>query len=131
MYLNFMNMLAFISPALFMFTIHVAMFAFRDWLVFGFLSAVNFGNFANTEFFNSFVYVIDFIYVMLMFGFVFYSMHFTHRHKKFLPFIYGILTIMGIFAIIVLIVLFVDMITGVIETIKCFQNENNCELTCK
>jgi cellulose synthase/poly-beta-1,6-N-acetylglucosamine synthase-like glycosyltransferase len=30
-YLNVMNMLAFVSPALFLFTIHIAMFAFRDW----------------------------------------------------------------------------------------------------
>ena len=30
-YLAFMNMLAFVAPAFFLFTIHIAMFAFRDW----------------------------------------------------------------------------------------------------
>lgn len=78
-YLNFMNILAFISPALFLFTVHVAMYAFRDYFFFGFLDEINYGDFSNTEFFNGFVYVIDFIYIMLMFGFIFYSMHFTHR----------------------------------------------------
>ena len=73
---------------------------------------------------------MDFIYVMLMFGFVFYSMHFTHRHKRFLPFIYAISTIMGVFAIIVLVVLFVDMITGIVETINCYVDANNCVITC-
>lgn len=31
-YLAFMNMLAFVAPAFFLFTIHIAMFAFRDWV---------------------------------------------------------------------------------------------------
>ena len=31
LYLAFMNMLAFVAPAFFLFTIHIAMFAFRDW----------------------------------------------------------------------------------------------------
>ena len=30
-YLAFLNMLAFVAPAFFLFTIHIAMFAFRDW----------------------------------------------------------------------------------------------------
>ena len=47
-YLNFMNMLAFISPALFLFTIHIAMFAFRDWTVEGFFNGANYEGFRNT-----------------------------------------------------------------------------------
>jgi len=35
-YLTLMNMLAFVSPALFLFTVHIAMFAFRDWF-FGYI----------------------------------------------------------------------------------------------
>jgi len=35
-YLSLMNMLAFVSPALFLFTVHIAMFAFRDWF-FGYI----------------------------------------------------------------------------------------------
>lgn len=40
-YLTIMNMLAFVSPALFMFTVHIAMFAFRDWFFGDVLRAVN------------------------------------------------------------------------------------------
>jgi cellulose synthase/poly-beta-1,6-N-acetylglucosamine synthase-like glycosyltransferase len=35
-YLTLMNMLAFVAPAMFLFTIHIAMFAFRDWF-FGYI----------------------------------------------------------------------------------------------
>lgn len=45
-YLNFMNMLAFVSPALFLFTVHIAMFAFRDWF-FGYIL----NNITNTSFY--------------------------------------------------------------------------------
>lgn len=31
LYLAFMNMFAFVAPAFFLFTVHIAMFAFRDW----------------------------------------------------------------------------------------------------
>lgn len=43
-YLTIMNMLAFVSPALFLFTIHIAMFAFRDWFFGDVLRAVNIGS---------------------------------------------------------------------------------------
>jgi small basic protein len=80
MYLTIMNMLAFVAPALFMFTIHIAMFAFRDWFFGNVLSALNDeSSFNTTEFYNSFVFVMDFIYIILMLGLVFKSIHFTHR----------------------------------------------------
>lgn len=44
-YLNLMNMLGFISPALFLFTIHIAMYAFRDWVFFDFFDTINYGSF--------------------------------------------------------------------------------------
>jgi len=79
-YLTFNNMLAFVSPALFLFTIHIAMFAFRDWAFLALQFTTNTGDFSTTEFYNAFVYTVDFIYVMMMLSLVFFSIHFTHRN---------------------------------------------------
>jgi hypothetical protein len=81
-YLTLMNMMAFVAPAIFMFTIHIAMSAFRDWFfgnVLAGLSQPGSSGFQTTEFYNAFVYVMDFIYIMIMLSFIFQSMHFTHR----------------------------------------------------
>jgi hypothetical protein len=114
--------MAFVAPALFLFTIHIAMFAFRDWFFGSVLEETNIAsNFETTEFYNSFVYVMDFIFIMLMFGLIFKSIHFTHRTEEFISYVYACSTIFGIFATIVFIVLIVDMITGIIDSIKCFS----------
>lgn len=129
-YLNLMNMLAFVSPALFLFTVHIAMFAFRDWFFGYILNSITSTTFQTTEFYNSFVFVMDFIYVMLMLGLVFKSMHFTHREEKFIPFVYGMSTVMGMFSIAVFLVLLVDMIRGIVDTFACTdQVKTNC-ITC-
>lgn len=74
---------------------------------------------------------MDFIYVMLMFGFILKSMHFTHITPRFVPYIYRMSTIMGMFSIAVFIVLIVDMITGIVDSIKCLAAVNGvCEITC-
>lgn len=126
-----MNMLAFVSPALFLFTIHISMFAFRDWFFGYVLNNLTSTEFRTTEFYNSFVFAIDFIYIMLMLGFVFKSIHFTHITKKFIPYIYTMSTIMGLFSFIVFLVLLVDMITGIVDSIKCLVNPQNvCQITC-
>lgn len=68
---------------------------------------------------------------MLMFGFIFKSIHFTHITKRFIPYIYTMSTIMGIFAFVVFLVLIVDMITGIVDSIKCLTSTNGvCEITC-
>lgn len=116
-----MNKLAFISPALFLFTIHTAMFAFRDY----FLRLVEIATgddivgFETTEFYNSFVYVLDLIYIMCLFGLIIFSMHFSHRNPSFITFIYGTSTFFGILAIIIFIVLMYDMIAGLIDGTTC------------
>lgn len=43
-----MNMLAFVAPAMFLFTVHIAMFAFRDWFFGVILTNVTYGNFETT-----------------------------------------------------------------------------------
>ena len=72
-----------------------------------------------TEFYNSFVYAIDLIYVMSMFALILFSMHFSHRNPKFVSFVYGISTLFGVLAIIIFIVLIYDMIAGLIDGTTC------------
>jgi hypothetical protein len=131
-YLNLMNIIGFVAPAIFMFTIHIAMSAFRDWFFGTVLQDMAFGELQTSEFYSSFIYVMDFIYIMLMLAFIFKSMHFTHRTEKFIPFAYIMSTIMGIFSVIVLIVLISDMIQGIIDSYRCYRlaNPNDCQITC-
>jgi hypothetical protein len=75
---------------------------------------------------------MDFIYIISMLGLVLKSMHFTHRTEQFLPFIYGISTVMGLFSIAVFTVLFIDMAQGIADSIKCLARPNQvCQVTCK
>lgn len=48
LYLAFMNMFAFVAPALFLFTVHLAMFAFRDWALLALQYTTNTENFQTT-----------------------------------------------------------------------------------
>lgn len=61
-----------------------------------------------------FVFTVDFIYVMMFLGLVFYSMHLTNRDSKFKAFFYGVSTAYGIFSISVFGVLMYDIINGFI-----------------
>lgn len=74
---------------------------------------------------------MDFIYVMFMLGFIFKSIHFTHITKKFVPYVYIMSTIMGMFSFAVFLVLLVDMITGIVDSIKCLSTTGVCQITCK
>jgi len=67
---------------------------------------------------------MDFIYILIMLGLVFKSIHFTHRTERFIPYVYAASTILGLFSIAVFIVLIVDMITGIIDSIGCFLNDS-------
>lgn len=58
--------------------------------------------------------MVDFIYVMIFLGLVFYSMHLTNRHPRFKSYIYGASTAYGIFSLIVIAVFLVDIIKGFI-----------------
>lgn len=65
------------------------------------------------------MYVIDFIYVAMMLSLILFSMHFSHRNPRFVPYIYGFATTFGILAIIVFIVLLYDMISGLVDGQTC------------
>lgn len=72
-----------------------------------------------SEFYNAFVYTMDFIYVMLIGTIVFYSLHLTNNDKKFKPYIYAVSTIFGIFMLCVFGVLFVDILRGLLDDSTC------------
>ena len=119
-YLTFMNSLAFISPALFLFTIHVAMIAFTSDVLSQLNSAVI--PIFTGEFLNGFVYTIDFIYVMVYLSFIFFSMHLTNKNNKFVPYIYATSSLLGVLSIIIFVILAVDLIRGLIPC----EDQNPC-----
>ena len=113
-----MNSLAYFAPSFFLFTVHIAMDSFRaDILTTVFLGVI--GDAKNSEILNSFVYTIDFIYVMLIGSIIYYSLHLTNGSKHFKPYIYAVSTIFGIFAISVFVVLAVDVFRGLIDNTTC------------
>jgi hypothetical protein len=109
-----MNALLYFAPSFFLFTIHIAMEAFReDVLVKVLNGTVNDPN--NSEFYNAFVYTIDFIYVILMLSIIFFSLHLKSTTKKFKTFLYGVSTVLGVFSISVFLVLLVDVLRGLLD----------------
>lgn len=123
-YLTLMNMLSYIAPALFMYTIHIAMYTFQSNVIVVVLQqlgmVVESTEASNNTVVGIFVYVIDFIYAMIFLGLVFFSMHLTNREGRFKGFFYGVSTIYGIFSISVFVVLLYDIITGF------FEGKNAC-----
>jgi hypothetical protein len=109
-------MLAFISPALFLFTISVATQAFRDDVLVNFFPTIIP---ENSEIYNAFVLLINFFYALLWLGFILLSIHMNNKNKQFISYIYGTSTIMGILSIIVMIVLSVDIIRGLLGDSAC------------
>lgn len=120
MYLTLMNSLTYFSPSLFLFTVHIAMEAFREDVLVRVLTDV-ITNPDKSEFYNAFVYTMDFIYVMLIGTIVFYSLHLTNNDKKFKPYIYAVSTVFGLFMICVFAVLFVDILRGLLDNATCIN----------
>ena len=107
LFLTFLNMLAYVSPALFLFTAHVAMIAFRIYILEG-------GTLSN--YFQGWgvliIYTVDLIYVMLFLTLIFFSMHLTNKHKKFIPYIYATSTLLGILAVVIFVLLGFEAVTS-------------------
>ena len=75
------NMLAYVAPALFLFTIHIAMQAFQTDVIIPILFNLGFITSLEVTPINLiFVYLIDFLYIIVFLGLVFYSMHLTNKH---------------------------------------------------
>lgn len=117
-YLTLMNSLSYFAPAFFLFTVHIAMEAFRADVLPKVLEGVV-SNPNSSQFYNGFVYTIDFIYVILICSIVFFSLHLTNGNKKYKPYLYAISTIFGIFSLIVFVVLLVDVIRGIVDNAAC------------
>lgn len=111
-----MNGLGFVAPALFMYTIHIAMYTFQTNVIVYVLQQLGIINDSASATQNQvvgiFVYTVDFIYVMVFFGLIFYSMHLTNREARFKTFYYGVSTTYGLFSFAVFGVLIFDIITG-------------------
>ena len=100
-------MLGYVAPALFLFTVSIAIQAFRTEVLIPYFSS-----FIPAEILEGFVYVINFFYVMMTGAVIFYSMHLTNKHKKFIPYIYASAISLGIFSVIVFVILSVDVVRG-------------------
>lgn len=106
-------MLSFIAPALFMYTIHIAMYTFQtNVIVAAFQKLGLIENPTKNYVVGLFVYIIDLIYVLIFLSLVFYSMHLTNREPKFKAFFYGVSTLYGVFSWAVFGVLLYDIISG-------------------
>lgn len=104
-----MNLLAYIAPGCFLFSISVAMEAFRADILSSLLTGIiN----EKSTIYDAFVYTINFIYGMLIFSLVYFSLNLTNKNKKFVHFVYGFSTILGIMSMIMMIILIVDLIRG-------------------
>jgi hypothetical protein len=117
-YLTLMNALSYLAPSFFLFTVHIAMEAFRADVLTKILGGVV-PDQNNNELYNGFVYTMDFIYVILIFSIVFFSLHLTNSNTKFKPYLYAVSTLFGIFSIIVFTVLLVDVVRGLVDGAAC------------
>lgn len=106
-FLSFMNVLGYVSPSLFLFTVSIAMQVFVTDVLNGALAA-----FIPSAISDAFVYIINFVYIITTAGLIFYSMNLTNRDKKFIPFVYGVSTMLGLFSLAAFAILIVDIIRG-------------------
>jgi branched-subunit amino acid permease len=109
-----MNALSYFAPALFMFTVHIAIDAFRQDVLQRWLAGT-----VSSGVLDWFVYTVDFLYAMMFGTIIFYSLHFKNSTKHFKQYIYVISTVLGILMIIVMGVLLVDVIRGLIDGSTC------------
>jgi hypothetical protein len=72
-----MNILGFVAPALFLFTVYIAMQAFKADVLVTFLSNLIS---PDSEIYNAFVLTMNFIYVMLIGGLILYCMILTNKN---------------------------------------------------
>lgn len=118
LYLTLMNSFSFFAPSFFLFSIHIAMQAFRVDVLPNLLGGV-IPDPNNNQLFKGFVYFIDFIYVLLVMSIILFSLLMKNDKKQFKSCMYLITTLLGMFAIIVFIVLMVDVIRGFLNSSAC------------
>ena len=104
-----MNLLAYIAPGFYLFSISVAMEAFKaDVLTKFFQDTLT----ETSEIYGAFVYTINFIYAIMIGALVFYSVNLTNKNENFVRFTYAMSTFLGIMSMIMMTILVVDLVRG-------------------
>lgn len=118
-----MNALAYISPSMFIFTVHLAVKAFCSNVL------VKYIDFGGTEqggtpacdspaehFIFTIVSIVDIIHILLLAGIVFLSLHYKNNNYYFKKHLYLTSTILGIFMVLVMASFFVDIFRGFFDS---------------
>jgi hypothetical protein len=113
-----MNALSYFAPSFYLFTVHIAMDAFRQDVLIMLLTDIIPDPY-HSEFYNAFVYTMDFIYTILLMSIIFLSLHMNNKDENFIPYIYLVSTIYGVFMLVVMGVLLTDLIRGLISPQNC------------
>lgn len=117
-YLGFVKFLSYFAPALlifvFDFTFEIIQSEFLASL-FQNESKKGIGNVIYATITN----IVIFLYALLIFAIVFFSLHLDYKSKKFVYYIYLVSTLLGVFSMLTFIVLLVQTILGFVGTGDC------------
>lgn len=117
-YLNLSNFLVYLAPALLLFTFHLTMQTIRQQYLID-VFAITDSNGIGSVIYSTFVVIMDFLYVIMFCGVVFYSVHLTHSNKRYIYHIYFFSTMYGLFALLTFIVIIVDIAKGFAGMSSC------------
>lgn len=117
-YLNLSNFLVYLAPALLLFTFHLTMQTIRQQYLID-IFAITDPNGIGSVIYSTFVVIMDFLYVIMFFGVVFFSVHLTHSNKRYIYYIYFFSTMYGLFAVLTFIVIIVDIAKGFAGMSSC------------
>lgn len=117
-YLNLSNFLVYFAPALLLFTFHLTMQTIRQQYLIDVFATTN-SNDIGSVIYSTFVVIMDFLYVVMFFGVVFFSVHLTHSNKRYIYYIYFFSTMYGLFALLTFIVIIVDIAKGFAGMSSC------------
>ena len=104
LFISFLNLLSFLSPSLFLFTIQVSLLSIDD------LLKRSLGKIYSDSVSLFFVYLVMFFYVLLLLSLILRSLHFKSKDKSFYPFLYFASTMLGIISIIIIAIFAYDVI---------------------
>jgi cellulose synthase/poly-beta-1,6-N-acetylglucosamine synthase-like glycosyltransferase len=112
LFYDFLNVFIYFAPAIFFFTVHISMQAFKTDVLIQILMPIQASEHTNAQMLNFFVYTIDLLYALLLGTIIYYSLNTTSNQAIYKPYIYLVSTVLGLMAIAVLIVFLVDIIRG-------------------
>jgi cellulose synthase/poly-beta-1,6-N-acetylglucosamine synthase-like glycosyltransferase len=122
-YLNLSNTLVYFAPAILLFTFHLTMETIQaDYLVS--LFAITDSTGIGSIIYATFVNVMDFIYALMFFGVVFYSIHLTHSNKKYIYYVYLVSSVYGLFSVMTFTVIIIDVAKGFAGSDNCISTLN-------